>query len=392
MPSMDDDVPVFIESLRLLGIEARSLEPSTPESLALANRYIPEKTCLPLRMTAGDYLHFLMHSNEDPHNIAFFNHQADGACRQKVYSLLQELVFRRLGFEGIPVITPTPGETAGYISKLELINGGQRLSKLKVAQFFYRFWQSITGNEAIRQLVLSRRPYEIQEGSVDEAYEAGLREFCKTIVNGNIKQGTLDFLEKIIQVPIHKDQDKVSIGIVGEGYVRIHAFSNHYSIRKVEELGAVTVLPLSSSFLNYAMENATRGKGRWLLKCIKSIKHTVEHDITKHINPYLVLPELSARRVIDEAARFMDPEAASEAVEGIGTASLFSHSGRIHGILNLIPAHCMAGSALQCYLEKLHGESGIPVLTISLDGIYDKGFKTSLEVLVHKARSYKTSL
>ncbi len=391
VPRMDDDVPVFIETLKLLGIEARALEPSTLKSLAIANRYIPEKTCLPARMTAGDYLYFLMNSDVDPQNIAFLNYQADGACRQKVYASLQELVFRRLGFDGIPVITPTPGETAGYISKLELINGEQKLTKLSIARFFYRFWQSITANEAIRQLLLSRRSYEIQKGSMDKAYKAGLKEFCKTIVNGNIKKGAFDFFQRVMQVPINKNQDKVNIGIVGEGYVRLHEPSNKYSIRHLEQLGGVTVLPMLSSFFNYAMENVTRNNGKWLLKSITFIQRYIEHNITKHISPYIVFPEPSARQVIDEAAKFTDPEAASEAVEGIGTASLYSYSGKIHGILNLIPAHCLAGSALQCYLEKLYRESGIPVLTIPLDGICDKGFKTNLEVLVHKARLYKMS-
>jgi len=392
VPRMDDDVPVFIETLKLLGVEARALEPSTPESLAMANRYIPEKTCLPARMTAGDYLYFLMNTDMDPQDIAFFNHQADGACRQKVYSLLQELVFRRLGFKGIPVITPTPGETTSYTSKLELINGEQKLSKLDVARFFYRFWQSITANEAIRQLVLSRRPHEIQKGSMDKAYNAGLKEFCKTIVNGNIKKVALEFLERIMRVPIYKNQDRVNIGIVGEGYVRLHGPSNQYSVRHLEELGAVTVLPMSSSFVNYSMENAAMKKGKWILKCIKSIQQHIEHSITKHVAPYLVFPETGARHVIKDAGKFMNPKAASEAVEGIGTASLYSCSGKIHGILNLIPAHCMAGSALQCYLEKLHRESSIPVMTIPLDGIYDKAFKTNLEILVHKARLFKTSM
>jgi predicted nucleotide-binding protein (sugar kinase/HSP70/actin superfamily) len=182
----------------------------------------------------------------------------------------------------------------------------------------------------------------------------------------------------------------VNIGIAGEGYVRIHEPSNQYSIKKLEELGAVTVLPMSSSFLNYSMENATRRNGNWLLKTINAIQKHIEHNTVKHITPYLVFPEPSAKHVIDEAAKYVDPRAASEAVEGIGTASLFSRSGKIHGILNLIPAHCMAGSALQCYLEKLHRETGIPVLTIPLDGIYDKNFKMNLEVLVHQAKLYRT--
>lgn len=390
VPRMDEDVPVFCEALKLIGIEARALDLSTPESLAAANRYIPEKTCLPVRMTAGDYLHFLMTTDEDPGDIAFFNNQADGACRQKVYSLLQEFVFRRLGFDTIPVITPVPGKTAGYIGKLELINGGQSLNKIDIVRFFVRFWQSITANESIRQLVLTRRPYEIQEGSVDEAYSAGLEEFCKVIVRGNIKKGALDFLDRITRVPVKKRRDRVTIGIVGEGYARTHGPSNHFAIRCLEELGAVTVLPMASSYLNYALENAGRNSGAWFLKCIKAIQECIEHKIVKPILPALVFPEASAGEVIDEAAEFTDPRLASEAVEGIGTASLYRRSGRIHGVLNLMPAHCMAGSALQCYLEKLHRDSGIPVLTISLDGIYDKAFKLNLEVLVHKAKIFSS--
>lgn len=392
VPGMDDDVPVFIEALKLLGVEARALQASTPESLALANRFIPEKTCLPARMTAGDYLYFLMNSDDNPQNVAFFNHQADGACRQKVYSFLQELILRRLGYDGIPIITPTPGRTAGYISQLELINGGERLTRSKIARFFYRFWQSIVANEAIRQLVLSRRPYESEKDSMDKAYQAGLKDFCKTITGGNIKRAALEFAEKIIRVPIDKNQERVNIGVVGEGYVRIHEFSNHHSIRQLEELGVATVLPLSSSFLNYAMENAARNGKKWFLRCIQLLKRRIEYNVTKHVEEYLVFPEPRAKHVMEEAAKFMDPRVASEAVEGIGTASLFARSCRIHGILNLIPAHCMAGSALQCHLERLNRESGIPVLTLSLDGIYDNGFKTGLEVLVHKAQLFKTFL
>ncbi len=273
---------------------------------------------------------------------------------------------------------------------MELINGGQKLAKFDVARFFYRFWQSIIVNEAVRQLVLSRRPYEIHKGSMDEAYKAGLKEFCKTVVNGKIKRGARDFFESIMQIPINKNQEKVNIGIAGEGYVRIHEPSNQYSIRKLEELGAVIVLPMSSSFLNYSMENATRRNGNWLLRAIKAIQKYIEHKTVKHIIPYLVFPESGAKHVIDEAAKYMDPRAASEAVEGIGTVSLFSRSEKINGILNLIPAHCMAGSALQCYLEKLHRETGIPVLTIPLDGIHNKNFKINLEVLVHQAKLYRT--
>lgn len=404
IPNMDDYVSLFIELLKILGVEARALQISTPDSVAVANRYIPDKTCFPARMTAGDYLYFLMNTDEDPQNIAFFNHQADGACRQKVYALLQEVIMRRLGYDGIPVITPTPGKSTGYISKLEMINGGKNISKKDMVRFFSRFWRILVSGESMKHLVLSRRPFEVVKSSMNEAYKKGLKEFSRSVVNGNIQQGAFDFFERIMQVPIDGNQEKVNIGIVGEGYVRIHEPSNHYALRQLEELGAVCVLPLAGSFLNYSMENATRKDLKQILKSakdfrrqlvlrvVKCFQHYFEHHLTKHIRPFLLFPEPRPREIVNEAAKFLDPAAASEAVEGIGIASLYSRSERIHGILNLMPAHCMAGSSLQCYLEEVHRESGIPVLTISLDGINDKAFKANLEVLVHKARLYKTSL
>ncbi|MFW6136986.1 MAG: acyl-CoA dehydratase activase-related protein, partial [Candidatus Aminicenantaceae bacterium] len=388
-PHMDEDVAVFEEAMKILDIEVRPLPVSTPQSLSLANRYIPEKTCLPARMTAGDYLHFLLHNSHDPKKIAFFNHQADGACRQKVYHLLQHLVFQRLGYTSIPIITPTPGKSSGYIRQMELINGGKKITRRQAARFFLRFWKSVTANEAARQMVLSRRPYEKKKGSLDETYRQGLPPFLGSIVQGNIQKAAFDFMEKIKQVPLHQNQEKINIGIVGEGYVRLHQPSNQDCIRRLEELGAVAVLPMAASFLSFSLEYVCSQSRPLFLRGIKYVKEFSEKSIMNRVHPYLVFPEPHSKTIIEKAARFLDPRAVSEAVEGIGLASLYAGSPKISGILNLIPAHCMAGSSLQCYLEKLHREKGVPVLTLSLDGIYDKSFKANLELLVHKAKLYK---
>jgi len=389
VPNMDEDVAVFREVMKILGVEVEALPQSTSESLSLANRYIPEKTCLPVRMTAGDYLNFLLHHSPNPQNIAFFNHQADGSCRQKVYYLLQHIVFQRLGYKNIPMITPSPGKTAGYIKQMELINGGKKITKGEVTQFFYRFWKSIVTNELVRQLVLSRRPYEKEKGSMDKIYQQGLKVFCGSIVKGNMTKSALKFIKKIKQVPLQNHQEKINIGIVGEGYVRLHRPSNQNCISHLEKLGAVAVLPMATSFLNFSMEYASHQNRSLTLKLINYLKHYMEKRIIEYVNPYLVFPEPRAKKIIKEASKFMDTRAVSEAVEGLGLASLYTKSKRINGILNLIPAHCMAGSALQCYLERLHRDSGIPVLTISLDGINDKNFKANLELLVHKANLHK---
>ncbi|MBS3819046.1 hypothetical protein KGY73_06030 [bacterium] len=356
----------------------------------LANWKFYHRVMRAARLTAGDYLEFLLHHSPNPQKIAFFNHQADGACRQKVYYLLQQIVFQRLGYKNIPIITPAPGKTAGYIEQMELINGGKKLTKIEVGKFFYRFWKSIVTNEMARQLVLSRRPYEKEKGSVDESYQEGIKEFCRSIVQGNIPKAAFDFIKKIKQVPLQNHQKKVNIGIVGEGYVRLHQPSNQYCIPHLEELGAVSVLPMATSFLNFAMEYVSHQNGSLILRFINYLQHYLEKRIIEYVNPYLVFPEPKAKAIIKEAAYFMDPRAVSEAVEGIGLASLYAKSKRINGILNLIPAHCMAGSALQCYLERLHRDTGIPVLTIPLDGIYDINFRANLELLVHKA--YKAKL
>jgi predicted nucleotide-binding protein (sugar kinase/HSP70/actin superfamily) len=302
---------------------------------------------------------------------------------------MQEMVFRRLGYEGVPIITPSPGASAGYAGMLELINGNNSVSKLERLKFFKRFWQGISANEAVRQLVLSRRPYELQPGSMDRAYEEGLNRFRKAIAAGNIPKAAYDFFSDIMDVPIG-DNDKVRIGIVGEGYVRVHEPSNNFAVRQLEDLGAVCFLPMTGSYLNYAVEQAARREGKAHLWLIRKLQEYLEHSICRHINPYLVFAEPSAAEVIERAAAFVPPTVNTEAVENIGIASGYAGAG-IHGILNLIPSHCMPGSALQCYLETTHRQEGIPTLTIPLDGICDRGFRANLEVLVHRARLYRDS-
>lgn len=388
IPHMDEDAQVLVEALKFIGVEAELLPRSSDATLTLANRFISDKTCLPTRETAGDFLGYVLGSNVDPDKIAFFNQQADGACRQKCYYLLQEQVLRELGFS-VPIITPEPG-SINYWKGFELVNGGIKIGKIRGLRFLTRFWKGLVAMEVIRQYVRERRLYELIPGSVDRAFEENMNLILEGIGEGNMASRTYKLFKLIEKVPIDKEEEKVNIGIVGEGYVRVHEHSNEYMVKKIESLGGIVILPMTGSFLNYALEVIVRKY--LILRPLKYLQEFLEHQVTKKVRHHLIFPEPEAREVLAAASDYLHLSADSEALEGTGLARLYIASGKIHGILSLVPSYCMPGGILQYMLEKMHREFKIPVLTLRMDGVHDPNTRTNLEVFMHKARRYKVHL
>jgi predicted CoA-substrate-specific enzyme activase len=389
---MMSDSPIFAKSLELLGVEAEALPESTPESLELANRLIPLSTCLPTRMTAGDFLAYLQNGHRPGENIAFFNFRADGACRQDVYSILQEIVLRRLGHPDIPVVTPQKGSFKRYTQQLEAINGGLKITDKQIRRFYRVFWKGIAANEMAEQLVFSRRPYERVPGSIDEAFAEGQRIFIKNMLVEKIGDEALKFIKRIGDVPADTSQDRFKVGIVGEIYVRLHTPSNYDAIRELENLGAVCTVPMIKDYLSYTFDDnrvTTKVLTRIKMRLLRFLMDRYDRKITKDISDKLIFHEPKTREIMNRAKNYVDTRIGSESIENIGIAQHYQEKG-LHGVLSLIPAYCMPGGALQSYLHRLHEQTGIPVLTMPLDGIQNRvAFRQQLEIFAHKAKKYQ---
>ncbi|HEA47086.1 MAG TPA: hypothetical protein ENH97_01585, partial [bacterium] len=388
IPYMNEDAHVLVEALKLIGVEAELLPRSSDATLTLANRFLSDKTCLPTRETAGDFLGYVFRHHCHPDRIAFFNMQADGACRQKCYYLLQEQVLRELGFP-VPIITPEPG-SINYWKRFELVNGGMKISKIKGFRFLIRFWKGLVAMEVIRQYVRERRPYEIVPGSIDRVFEENMNLILEGVREGDIAPKTYKLFKLIERVPIEKKEEKINIGIVGEAYVRTHEHSNECMVKKIESLGGIVILPMIGFTLNDALEITV--KKYPVLRPIKYLQEFLEHQVTKKIRRHLIFPEPHAKEVLAEASGYLHLSADSEALGGSGLARLYIASGKIHGILSLAPSYCMPGGILQYMLEKMHREFKIPILTLRMDGVHDPNTRTNLEVFMHKARRYKAHL
>ena len=59
------------------------------------------------------------------------------------------------------------------------------------------------------------------------------------------------------------------------------------------------------------------------------------------------------------------------------------------GVIHLLPAFCMPETSVRPILEKIHQESGIPFLSLSLDEqVAEAGIDTRLEAFVDVVRNY----
>ncbi len=388
IPYMDEDAHILVEALKFIGVEAELLPRSSDATLTLANRFISDKTCLPTRETAGDFLGYVLRHPCHPDKIAFFNMQADGSCRQKCYYLLQEQTLKELGFE-VPIITPEPG-TINYWKGFELVNGRIKISKIRGFRFLTRFWKGLVAMEVIRQYVRERRPYELVPGSIDRAFKENMNLILEGMREGNMASRTYKLFQLIEKVPIGRKEEKVNIGVVGEAYVRVHEHSNEYMVKRIESLGGIVILPMTGSFLNYAFE--VIAKRHPILKPLKYLQEFLEHQVTKKIRHHLIFPEPKAKEMLAAASHYLHLSADSEALEGTGLARLYIASRKIYGILSPVPSYCMPGGILQYMLEKMHREFKIPVLTLRMDGVHDPNTRTNLEIFMHKAKRYKMHL
>ncbi|MCG2678150.1 hypothetical protein L6386_06350, partial [bacterium] len=227
-------------------------------------------------------------------------------------------------------------------------------------------------------------------GSIDKAFEENMNLILEGMREGNIASRTYKLFKLIEKVPVDRKEEKVNIGIVGEGYVRMHEHSNEYMVRRIESLGGIVILPMTGSFLNYTFE--VMAKKHPILRPMKYLQEFLEHQVTKKIRHHLLFPEPHAKEVLAKASGYLHLSADSEALEGTGLARLYIASRKIHGILSLAPSYCMPGGILQYMLEKMHREFKIPVLTLRMDGVHDPNTRTNLEVFMHKARRYKEHL
>jgi predicted nucleotide-binding protein (sugar kinase/HSP70/actin superfamily) len=396
IPAMaQGSVEAFASVFRWLGIDASPTPPSNERTRELGAKFTAGDECYPAKVTVGDFLRIVEQPGFEQRQTVFFMATADGPCRFGQYAPFLRKLLTDAGYPDLNVFSPTSKN--GYSDIGDVAGPFMRTS-----------WRALVAADLLRKALLKTRPYEINAGDADRAFDASLRDLCTTIENScadtkcQLKQ-MADSLararDRFRSVPARYDRNLPLIGVVGEIFCRLNNFSNDDLVRKLESYEAEACLSDIMEWIAYTnSEQVRRLKlcGRnWTLEMGKTllrehVQHDDEHALAAPFHDDAIGYE---EPPIEEVLRLAEPYLPASGVMGemvlsVGKAAYLAKHGA-DGIIDISPFTCMNGIVSEAIYPKLSKDcGGIPIRNFYFDGT-QSDLDRDLGIYMELARSYR---
>jgi predicted CoA-substrate-specific enzyme activase len=389
IPWMGDHAYALAAAFRHCGQPAEVLPLADDETLKWGRQYTSGKECLPCIITTGDMLKKIREPGFDHTRSAFFMPGSSGPCRFGQYNCLMRLVLKQSGLPNtIPVVAPNQdGQFYKHFKRFQ--KDPTRLA-----------YDGIAAIDLLYKVLLRLRPYELEAGSADAAYQKCVALTADAIEQGVSEDELTGLMEEcgqiLAQAPVDRTHLKPRVTVVGEIYVRSHTFSNDNVVRKLEALGAEVDQAGFLEWLYYTNHTRKLMAKRWkdwglfLQNLLKNyIQHKVEKKLAapleEHFGP---LAEHKITGVLEEAGPYMHESFEGEAILSIGKIVETAHQGAA-GAVNTMPFTCMPSTIVSGISRQISEDfGGLPILNISYDGQQDPTLPTRLEAFMHQVRTY----
>lgn len=381
--------------MRSIGIDAEAVPEADAETLELGGRYSSGEECYPLRLTVGDFLKILQKPGTNPEKVAFFMATGQGPCRFGQYVPYVRSMLNRLGYSAVTIVAPTceTGYTDFGEASSWYVRGG---------------WRGIVSSDILSKLLLKTRPYETVSGSADQLHEESLQSLCGALEisyrsHGEQMEALQECLIKIRDLfralPVEFGRERPLIGVVGEIFCRLNAFSNNDLVRRLEEFGAEVWLNDVSEwiwYVNYDQLQSLQLRGKSLsLSALGT--HVRNHFQRKDEHVLLSLfkedfrgyeePEIP--QTLSYAEPYLPPLGANgEMVVNVGKAVYFAKKGA-DGVIDISPFTCMNGIVCEAIYPRVSADhGGIPIRNHYFDGTRSD-LERDIGIFLELARSYK---
>ncbi|VAX20351.1 Activator of 2-hydroxyglutaryl-CoA dehydratase [hydrothermal vent metagenome] len=385
IPYMCDHVYTLSAALRASGTPSDVLPVSDQESMDLGLKHSSGKECIPYTITTGDIVKKVMEPGFDREKSAFLMPTTAGPCRFGQYQSVQRMVLDELGMPDVPLLSPDADIGYGELGDL-----GPRLKRAA--------WRGIVTVDILTKLLHKKRPYEVNPGETERVYKECLDGAISIVENDSA--GLFDYMpvvrDRFRAISVKKENRPV-IGVVGEIYLRSHAFSNRDIVRRIEALGGeVWVSPI----------------GEWMLYCTEQFKENAridkkyldlfkgymqdriqkkdEHKLYEPFHDTLVNGvDASTIDILKNAAPYVPRAFEGEAILSIGKAIDFAESG-LAGVAHILPFSCMPGTVVTAISKKIREDyDNIPWLNLDYDSVEETGSQTRLEAFMYQAKQFR---
>jgi len=222
IPWFTDFISPFAPALGdLLGYKVKNLPKTTKTSADLGLMYGNNEVCYPSTLVLGDIIHALQSGEYDLKDVVIAITQTGGQCRATNYLAQIKNGLQAAGFQDIPVIALTAGETYQSDQKAFKINW-KKLVNLAIYLVLY--------GDALQQMHNTISVREKKKGASQDVFDFYIERGIDAVKARNhkallrlLKEAVADFNN----VQIH-DREYSKIGLIGEIYIKYNNYGQAF--------------------------------------------------------------------------------------------------------------------------------------------------------------------
>ncbi len=338
-----------------LGIECVIPPFNNKKALELGTKYVPEMSCLPLKINIGNYIQ-AYEMGADTILMA----GGCGPCRFGYYCEMHREILKDAGYDmEIITLELANGNWKSLVQKVYRLAGTAGFAKVPaIIRQTVRIAKRVDELEA---LAFKMRPRELEKGSVDEIYKS----FRTKAMNTSGSKEMMSLLKKtedaLSKVKSDPEARPIKVGIVGEIYTGIEHFASFNIQEKLGTMGVEVDRKVTVS--------------NWI----------IEHILKKGFH----MPR--DKRYAEAAKPWLGAMIGGHAQETVGNTVLYSENG-YDGVIQIFPFSCMPEIVAESILPFIESELGIPVLTLIIDEMTgEAGYMTRVEAFVDMLQKRRKS-
>ena len=201
------------------GLRTVSLPIGRERAIYLGKKYVHNDICFPAQIVIGEALEALESGEYDLDHVAVATGKYIGDCRLTHYAALLRKALDDAGYEQVPIITNDDVD-------FHNIHPGFKLNLISAIRTAY----TLPMIDALEELLRKMRPYELVEGSANEAFDRALDCLVEGLESGGVhgaKKAFAQSIEIMKQVPYDRSNPRPTVLIVGEYLLNFHPGANH---------------------------------------------------------------------------------------------------------------------------------------------------------------------
>ncbi len=210
---------VMSAALSTQKVQAVPLEVGREEAIAYGKKYVNNDICFPCQIVIGEILAALASGKYDPDYTAVGMGKYIGDCRLTHYSALLRKALDDAGYPQVPILT---NDDVDYHD----MHPGYRMNLQAAANLAF----SLPMIDIMEELLRKIRPYELESGSAEKAFQQGMDYIVEGMTRHGIpgmRSGFKKAIALMKEVKYDRSNPRPTVLIVGEYLLNFHPGANH---------------------------------------------------------------------------------------------------------------------------------------------------------------------